>query len=351
MLSKNEHELLELLKNKLSDHELPVSDHLWSNIQTKIPNGSSSTGILSGMKTLLAAGVFAAFVASVWFIWKNNSNESATSVPEQSNQAPANGLLADSSLSENFENTEQQSHSPNKNQENNKPNKHSVVATPKNDFQISPSMDEPKKPSIQVRVDNIENVPEDKDDAQPDNTSVLSAPKENPFNARFSAIQQDREKLVYFLFPEYTGNCTVNWDLGDGNFSSEKAISHEFEREGIYTVRLAITNPETKQELIQEQSIEAWLPVQFHLPNIFTPNGDGNNDALDVPSCSSGCTILNLLIADATGREIFKSSDGIWRGFDDAANPAAEGTYIYTISFRDRSGKNDVRQGLITLKR
>ncbi len=73
----------------------------------------------------------------------------------------------------------------------------------------------------------------------------------------------------------------------------------------------------------------------IHIPNSFTPNGDGINDIFRIPPGTS-FTLSAFLVYDRYGKEIFKTAD-IRKGWDGnyKGNRAQTGAYTYVIKGTD----------------
>lgn len=74
------------------------------------------------------------------------------------------------------------------------------------------------------------------------------------------------------------GGTEYIWSFGDGDGSSEFNPSHEYYADGAYTVQLHVTNDYGCTD-ISTQTINVNNLLQIFVPNSFTPNNDGNNDA------------------------------------------------------------------------
>lgn len=75
----------------------------------------------------------------------------------------------------------------------------------------------------------------------------------------------------------------------------------------------------------------------IHIPNVFTPNGDGQNDYfwVEVPGNLAEC--LDLKIYNRWGMLIFKSFGGVtvWDGKNANGEEMPDGTYLFTIEIED----------------
>lgn len=79
--------------------------------------------------------------------------------------------------------------------------------------------------------------------------------------------------------------------------------------------------------------------VKINLPNVFTPNGDGNNDFLTIPKAD--LSDFSLVILDERGSTIYTTTDinFSWDGYMMNGEKAAAGNYVYFITAKDNNGK------------
>ena len=74
------------------------------------------------------------------------------------------------------------------------------------------------------------------------------------------------------------GGTEFIWSFGDGDGSSEVNPSHEYYAADDYQVQLYVTNQYGCTD-VSTQTISVNNLIQIFVPNSFTPNNDGNNDA------------------------------------------------------------------------
>lgn len=86
------------------------------------------------------------------------------------------------------------------------------------------------------------------------------------------------------------------------------------------------------------------------VPDVFTPNGDGVNDLLEIKGEIEGD--LQMLIYDRWGSVIFRSSVNVrhWNGAHNGT-PAPAGVYLYLINVTDKIGRTFVKRGTVSLLR
>lgn len=103
------------------------------------------------------------------------------------------------------------------------------------------------------------------------------------------------------------------------------------------------TNPTV--EKLPEQS-----KVQIKLPNIFTPNGDGNNDFLKLEV--ENITEFVIVVLDAKSNVVFKSEDADfkWDGTNFNGDKLPAGNYIYYVTANDSDGKPLTKYSALTIK-
>jgi gliding motility-associated-like protein len=108
-------------------------------------------------------------------------------------------------------------------------------------------------------------------------------------------------------------------------------------------------NQETKQNVATEKLPEE-SKLQFKLPNIFTPNGDGNNDYLKLDIAN--VTEFVIVILDAKSNVVFKSEDADfkWDGTNFNGDKLPAGNYIYYVTAKDLEGKAITKYSSLTIK-
>lgn len=91
--------------------------------------------------------------------------------------------------------------------------------------------------------------------------------------------------------------------------------------------------------------------VQFSVPNVFTPNGDGNNDLL-VPLVGRGVREIQSTIYNRWGSVIYRGIGmTMWTGRTFSGESVPAGTYFYEIEWSDQTGPRKRLHGFVTLIR
>ena len=99
----------------------------------------------------------------------------------------------------------------------------------------------------------------------------------------------------------------------------------------------AQNNP-INQQVIPVSNIEEAAII---LPNVFTPNGDGNNDELSIDLGAYTFVDYSLVILNQTNQLVFKSSltDETWNGKNLNGDLCPKGNYIYYLTGKTDTGK------------
>lgn len=124
------------------------------------------------------------------------------------------------------------------------------------------------------------------------------------------------------------------WDFGDGQTSAESNPTHTYQVPGIYEVRLAVTDA---AGCVSDTVLGFYTVLEPVLdpPNVFTPNGDGQNEFFSVNY--QGDEAYLLQIRDRNGREVFSSRNPTigWDGTQNG-NESPVGVYFYVAEIGDR---------------
>ena len=148
----------------------------------------------------------------------------------------------------------------------------------------------------------------------------------------FTSYLSDTE-IEFIATPEPAcANCDFEWDFGDGNTSEEVNPIHQYDGLGDYYAQLTVTNPlgctDSAYTLVEG-------PVLIYIPNAFTPNNDGMNDAFKV--VISEVTQYELDIFNRWGELVFHSEDPdeVWIGnVNGGEHYAPAGMYNYRLKWK-----------------
>jgi gliding motility-associated-like protein len=152
-----------------------------------------------------------------------------------------------------------------------------------------------------------------------------------------------------FNFSASRNAVSYKIDFGDGEVfestSDSLEVVHEFKKPGNYKVVLT-TKSKQPYECLDSMSVDAKLVYAgFSLPNVFSPNSDGENDLLTFydnnnvfRSGDVSVISIDITIFDRAGRKMHTYAGDIrdWSGWDgkvmNSNREAPEGVYFYVIT-------------------
>ena len=215
------------------------------------------------------------------------------------------------------------------------------------------SNDEAKEiPKIEVQKANKQkesksNTTENKEE---NNSTVSKVNNSNPVNR----VSENTATATNNIFESIIDNSTSNnTSLVEGPISYAQIETKEEvkapKNNPMVETSTSAQNQEPKQNVATEKLPEE-SKLQFKLPNIFTPNGDGNNDFLKLDIAN--VTEFVIVILDAKSNVVFKSEDADfkWDGTNLSGDKIPTGNYIYYVTAKDLEGKAITKYSSLTIK-
>lgn len=294
---KDKDQIQELFSKKLGNHEATVHPELWNGIASQVAATTSASAGISVLSKVIISVVSVAAISTAIVIYSSSEkevksekitkNETKTIILEQKEPV----------LTEKQEKSIQIENASNED-----------LASNKKETQFSKEH-KPSKPSL-LPEKELENFTESKSET----TGILKEREEDPI----VEYKPSKESFDYTL----------------------KEVSKENKIEEQTTFSIDID----KEQLVEEYSITK-------MPDIFTPNNDGQNDFLFVES--NGIIDFSIVIMNEKSNIIFQSIDlnFKWDGNDIYGNPVPTGKYIYFITGNDRSGNPVKKYQSLTLVR
>ncbi|MFZ4401849.1 MAG: gliding motility-associated C-terminal domain-containing protein [Bacteroidales bacterium] len=178
--------------------------------------------------------------------------------------------------------------------------------------------------------------------------AVNVSPQPNPQIIAYPNPVSVFDPTVHF-YDAANGSYNYFWSLGDASTSIQSNFFHTYSDQdtGRYLVNVIVENT---YGCIDTANL--WVIVRpdgtFYIPNSFTPNNDGMNDVFKV--YGMGIKDFEMYIYDRWGKMIYTSTN-INEGWDGKIKNilAPDGTYAYTIIYKDNIGIKHARSGTISL--
>ncbi|MEY3397715.1 MAG: hypothetical protein RL220_309 [Bacteroidota bacterium] len=187
--------------------------------------------------------------------------------------------------------------------------------------------------------------------------TVVLIPAWSPLTASFS-VNPNMECIPF----DVSGNISIIdfsnnalsgwWSLGNGTYSPyspTENVDISYNESGYYTITLIVENEGGCTDTASK-NICILPPTPVFIPDIFSPNGDGNNDFLFVRS--QGIISFDFRVFNRWGEEVFQTSD-IGKGWDGyhRGMPCQQGSYAYFIRANLNDGQEYENKGEIVLIR
>lgn len=141
---------------------------------------------------------------------------------------------------------------------------------------------------------------------------------------------------------------TYSWAFGDGGGSTDPNPQYSFRDTGTFLVRLIVRNnigcADTMVKPLTVRNV-----YMLHLPNSFSPNGDGLNDAYK--PVVIGHKWMHFEVYNRWGALMFRGDekngwDGLFEG-----RPAPDGVYAVKVFVKDWEDKTHFERETISLIR
>ncbi len=174
--------------------------------------------------------------------------------------------------------------------------------------------------------------------------------------ANFTANPISGQPPLEVDFDNLSSNGTsYDWDFGNGSTTTNPSNTDEsmtYTETGTYEVMLIVTNGDCSDQASLFVEV-AESPLSFVIPNVFTPNNDGENDIFHMNV--SNAESIEIEIFNRWGNLVgqISSTDPSygWDGTNMAGTPAPDGVYFYTYKIVDLQGEEFTGHQYIHLER
>lgn len=131
------------------------------------------------------------------------------------------------------------------------------------------------------------------------------------------------------------------WSFGNGATAILQNPTYTFRDTGMYRISQIVTHPSGCRDTLV-QTIDVRPEVRYFLPNAFTPNGDGLNEAYKGVGLLVGATNFKMTLWNRWGEMIFETNDPEegWNGkkFNNGAD-SPNGVYVVVVTFKGPRGE------------
>ncbi|HTO38487.1 MAG TPA: gliding motility-associated C-terminal domain-containing protein [Brumimicrobium sp.] len=176
----------------------------------------------------------------------------------------------------------------------------------------------------------------------------------NPPTIDFSANPNEGVPPLDVIFTNNsTGATDFVWNFGDNQTeaNNDETVYHTFSNDGVYTTVLTGTS---QYGCVSSAStkITVIIPdMTWEFPNIFTPNGDNQNDVFKILD-HENVEEFEIVILNRWGNVVFESNelDFEWNGKVKNSGPKCDdGVYFYKATFKNPYNEDKIASGYIHL--
>ncbi|MEX1002314.1 MAG: gliding motility-associated C-terminal domain-containing protein [Crocinitomicaceae bacterium] len=344
-----------LFKQKFENFEGEVDPSVWSSIQQGIQAGAGSAGLSGFAKVAIVTAITVVTASSIWYFSSEPKEKEfvENNHPEQIISEP----IIEESKKETVENTDNAlviTENEEAQKEEDSHGAQEVTTEENNDTRIPENEEEvfnSDSQRIQEKEENpSENIVETQNSKDKEETEKTPVYQPQELKSKMG-LQVNGNELTFNSNAE--NHSRVEWDFGDGSQKTFESGIHKYEKAGTYLVSMTVhgtgekgagqLNSETKEITIKEASQIS------KIPNVFTPNGDGDNDVWFIES--KNLSSFSIMIQDQKGNKVFQSENPNfeWNG-EKPDGFIEKGKYAYYISALGEDGETYKKAGILTIE-
>lgn len=172
-----------------------------------------------------------------------------------------------------------------------------------------------------------------------DSASATINVQESPIPSFSTAIDAGCEGIIVDFENTSTLADSYLWLFGDGTSTTIENPSHTYDYGSSFTATLiaygALGCSDSASFSGTADNFEDYYSIQ--IPNVFTPNGDGQNDQFVVSVAGKLYECIDMRIYNRWGQILFIASGNnlTWDGRNMAGEKVPQGSYFYTINIKD----------------
>ena len=148
-----------------------------------------------------------------------------------------------------------------------------------------------------------------------------------------------------------TGIATWLWDFNSVSTSTLEAPCIPVSATDVGTYCVNLTVQDNSGCISSDSLCFEILDIYYTIPNVFTPDGNGTNDAFTITNI--GMKTLRCDIYNRWGQLIYQwdGTNGFWDGRNTSGNECVDGVYYYTVFMADFQEKTYSETGFVQLIR
>lgn len=180
-------------------------------------------------------------------------------------------------------------------------------------------------------------------------TSTVNVTQNN-VTANFTADPMTGEAPLTVNFTDASiGATSYTWSFGNGGTSTNQNPNTIFNTAGTYTVVLIASSTSCSDTVSKTIIVEDGFTIE--IPNVFTPNGDGANDAFHIKI--TGVKSAEGSIYNRWGQILYNwdALNVSWDGKGSNGEICPDATYYYLIKVIDKKGKEHIAPGYVLIIR
>jgi len=338
-----------LFKDKFENFEGGVNPQMWQNISQGIASqGAVSTGMTLGVKALIASAVVVTVSVATYYVGGFNDtqvNKKEAQIDQTKEQinpesksektqtkvivADDNDPVINENKDEIIESLSEHTVVYNAETKTTELVEQNESQTESNDYTANSETTTTPENVESVTETVIMNSSDDKSSHQNDIVKKEEVEKIYPSGKIEFDVTQN---IFEYSFNANSNNATkVNWDFGDGQFSTDENPVHIYTKKGEYKVTLTLISKDN--EMYQESKVVEIKSSSSidNIPNVITPNGDRINDEFVIKS--TDIKTFSIVITNQFGNKIFESQDPnfSWDGTNLNGEVVEKSVYIYYI--------------------
>jgi gliding motility-associated-like protein len=140
---------------------------------------------------------------------------------------------------------------------------------------------------------------------------------------------------------EPVSNAVYNWSGPQNFYSVEPNVYFPVQigQMGNYSATISINGCVSSPSSIPVSIVNIYDYAEFDFPNVITPNGDNNNDELDIEAMFKSCQEFTLKVFNRWGTIVYSGSKSSvpFGGNDSNGAPLGEGVYFYLLEFDEKN--------------